>query len=134
MPRSPETGHNARAGAGVMWIGLCVLALLSVPSTPAAAQRPVTISARTTGLHRNEGFLPFYLDSTGRLLIEVPDSVGELELVLKYTQPYFCATCPMALATPDWMAPTRNATSLRVIIRSATREPVAGVVSVSAVM
>ena len=80
MPRSPETGHNARAGAGVMWIGLCVLALLSVPSTPAAAQRPVTISARTTGLHRNEGFLPFYLDSTGRLLIEVPDSVGELLL------------------------------------------------------
>ena len=40
----------------------------------------------------------------------------------------------MALATPDWIAPTRNATSLRVIMRSATREPVAGVVSVSAVM
>ncbi|MDF3009640.1 MAG: hypothetical protein K0S03_436, partial [Burkholderiales bacterium] len=23
----------------------------------------------------------------------LPDSVGELELVLKYTVPYFCATC-----------------------------------------
>ena len=46
-------------------------------------------------------------------------------------QPYFCATCEMALATPEWSAPTRYATSLRVIIRSATREPVAGVVSES---
>ena len=46
-------------------------------------------------------------------------------------QPYFCATCEIALATPEWIAPTRNAASLRVIIRSATREPVAGVVSVS---
>jgi hypothetical protein len=63
----------------------------------------------------------------------LPASVGDEELVLKYTQPYFCATWPMAFATPDWMAPTRNATLFRVIIRSATREPVAGVVSVSAV-
>ena len=47
------------------------------------------------------------------------------------THPYFCATCEIALATPECKAPTRNATSLRVIMRSATREPVAGVVSVS---
>ena len=60
-----------------------------------------------------------------------PDSVGELELVLKNTVPYFCATCEMALATPECTAPIRNAASLRVIRRSATREPVAGVVSVS---
>ena len=35
------------------------------------------------------------------------------------------------MATPEWMAPTRNAASFRTIIRSATRVPVAGVVSVS---
>jgi len=51
--------------------------------------------------------------------------------VLKYTQPYFCATWLMALATPECSAPIRNAASFRVIMRSATREPVAGVVSVS---
>ncbi len=61
----------------------------------------------------------------------LPASVGELELVLRNTVPYFCATCEMALATPECTAPIRNAASLRVIIRSATREPVAGVVSVS---
>ena len=46
-------------------------------------------------------------------------------------QPYFCATCEIALATPECTAPIRNAASLRVIMRSATRVPVAGVVSVS---
>ena len=46
-------------------------------------------------------------------------------------QPYFCATCEMALATPECTPPIRNAASLRVIIRSAMRDPVAGVVSVS---
>ena len=61
----------------------------------------------------------------------LPASVGELELVLRKMQPYFCATCEIALATPECSAPIRNAASLRVIIRSATREPVAGVVSVS---
>ena len=45
--------------------------------------------------------------------------------------PYFCATCEIALATPECRPPIRNAASLRVIMRSATREPVAGVVSVS---
>ena len=35
------------------------------------------------------------------------------------------------MATPECTAPTRNAASLRVIIRSAIRVPVAGVVSVS---
>jgi hypothetical protein len=45
--------------------------------------------------------------------------------------PYFCATWPIALATPELRPPIRKATSLRVIMRSATREPVAGVVSVS---
>ncbi len=60
-----------------------------------------------------------------------PASVGELELVLKNTVPYFCATWLMALATPECTAPMRNAASLRVISRSATRDPVAGVVSVS---
>ena len=57
--------------------------------------------------------------------------MGELELVLRKMQPYFCATCEMALATPECSAPIRKAHSLRVIMRSATREPVAGVVSVS---
>ena len=61
----------------------------------------------------------------------LPDSVGELELVLRKMQPYFCATCEMALATPECTAPIRKAASLRLIMRSATREPVAGVVSVS---
>jgi hypothetical protein len=61
----------------------------------------------------------------------LPASVGELELVFMKMQPYFCATCEIALATPECSAPTRKATSLRVIMRSATREPVAGVVSVS---
>jgi hypothetical protein len=60
-----------------------------------------------------------------------PASVGELELVLRKMQPYFCATCEIALATPECSAPMRNEHSLRVIMRSATREPVAGVVSVS---
>ena len=64
----------------------------------------------------------------------LPDSVGELELVLRKMQPYFCATCEIALATPECTAPIRNAASLRVIMRSATREPVAGVVSVSMCM
>ncbi|HSQ28439.1 MAG TPA: zinc-dependent metalloprotease [Gemmatimonadaceae bacterium] len=80
MPRSPETGHDAYAGAGVMWICLCFLAPLNVSPSPAASQQPATISARTAGLHRNEGFLAFYLDSTGRLLIEVPDSADDLLL------------------------------------------------------
>ena len=57
--------------------------------------------------------------------------MGELELVLRKMQPYFCATCEIALATPECTAPIRKAASLRVIIRSATRDPVAGVVSVS---
>ena len=61
----------------------------------------------------------------------LPLSVGELELVLRKMQPYFCATCEIALATPECTAPIRNAASLRLIMRSATREPVAGVVSVS---
>ena len=61
----------------------------------------------------------------------LPASVGELELVLRKMQPYFCATCEMALAAPECSAPIMKATSLRVIMRSATREPVAGVVSVS---
>src|SRR5688572_23852527 len=61
----------------------------------------------------------------------LPDSVGELELVFRKMQPYFCATWEMALATPECTAPIRNAASLRVIMRSAMREPVAGVVSVS---
>jgi hypothetical protein len=37
----------------------------------------------------------------------------------------------MALATPEETAPIRKATSCRVTMRSATRVPVAGVVSVS---
>ena len=45
--------------------------------------------------------------------------------------PYFCATCEMAFATPECSAPIRNAASLRVMRRSATRDPVAGVVSES---
>ena len=45
--------------------------------------------------------------------------------------PYFCATWLIAWATPELSAPMRNATSWRVIMRSATRDPVAGVVSVS---
>ena len=61
----------------------------------------------------------------------LPASVGELELVLRKIVPYFCATCEIALATPECTAPIRKAASLRVIMRSATREPVAGVVSVS---
>ena len=61
----------------------------------------------------------------------LPASVGELELVLRKMQPYFCATCEIALATPECSAPIRNAASLRVMRRSATREPVAGVVSES---
>jgi hypothetical protein len=47
------------------------------------------------------------------------------------TTPYFWHTCDIALAVPDWIAPTMKATLSRVIMRSATREPVAGVVSVS---
>ena len=43
----------------------------------------------------------------------LPDSVGELELVLRKMQPYFCATCEMALATPECTAPIRKAASLR---------------------
>ncbi len=46
-------------------------------------------------------------------------------------QPYFWATCEIAFATPEWSAPIRKAASLRVMSRSATRDPVAGVVSVS---
>jgi hypothetical protein len=46
-------------------------------------------------------------------------------------QPYFWATWLMALAAPDWTAPTRKWTFSRVIIRSATRVPVCGLVSVS---
>src|SRR5919106_1550771 len=46
-------------------------------------------------------------------------------------QPYFWQTCEMALATPDWIAPTMKCTFSRVIMRSATRVPVCGVVSVS---
>src|SRR3982751_6823299 len=61
----------------------------------------------------------------------LPASVGELELVFRKIVPYFCATCEIALATPECSAPTRKATSLRVIMRSAMREPEAGVVSVS---
>src|SRR5450432_1641823 len=45
--------------------------------------------------------------------------------------PYFCATCEIALATPELIAPTRNATFSCLMRRSATRDPVAGVVSVS---
>ncbi len=45
--------------------------------------------------------------------------------------PYFCATWLMALATPELTAPIRKPHSSRVIMRSATRLPVAGVVSVS---
>ena len=60
--------------------------------------------------------------------------MGELEFVLRYTVPYFWATCEMALATPELTAPIRKAHSLRVIRRSATRLPVAGVVSVSMCM
>ena len=40
----------------------------------------------------------------------------------------------MALATPEWIAPIRMVQSSRVMKRSATRLPVAGVVSVSAVI
>ena len=61
----------------------------------------------------------------------LPDSVGELEFVFRYTVPYFWATWEMALATPELTAPIRKAHSWRVIRRSATRLPVAGVVSVS---
>ena len=46
-------------------------------------------------------------------------------------QPYCWQTCEMALATPDWMAPTMKWTFSRLIMRSATRVPVCGVVSVS---
>ena len=46
-------------------------------------------------------------------------------------QPYFWHTCETALATPDCTAPTMKPTSSRVMKRSATRVPVAGVVSVS---
>jgi hypothetical protein len=45
--------------------------------------------------------------------------------------PYFCATCEMALATPELTPPTMKATLSCLIMRSAMREPVAGVVSVS---
>ncbi len=40
----------------------------------------------------------------------------------------------MALATPEWIAPIRMLQSSRVMKRSAMRLPVAGVVSVSAVV
>src|SRR5215207_5854221 len=45
--------------------------------------------------------------------------------------PYFCTTWEMTLATPELTPPIRKAAPSTVIIRSATREPVAGVVSVS---
>ena len=41
--------------------------------------------------------------------------------------PYFCATWLIALATPELTAPIRKPHSSRVIMRSATRLPVAGV-------
>ena len=48
--------------------------------------------------------------------------------------PYLLATWVMALATPECIAPIRMVQSSRVMKRSATRLPVAGVVSVSAVI
>jgi len=48
--------------------------------------------------------------------------------------PYLLATCVMALATPECTAPIRNAHCSWAMKRSATRVPVAGLVSVSAVI
>jgi hypothetical protein len=56
------------------------------PATPAGAsmaQQPATIAARTAGLQRHDGFIPFYLnDRTGALWLEIPrDSTRALMLV-----------------------------------------------------
>ncbi|HXD24215.1 MAG TPA: DUF5117 domain-containing protein, partial [Gemmatimonadaceae bacterium] len=46
------------------------------------AQQPATIAARTAGLDRHDGFIPFYLnDRTGAILLEIPrDSTRALML------------------------------------------------------
>ena len=61
------------------------------PQTPVAAQIPTapgtSISARTAGLERLDGFLPIYLDQRqGRILLEIPrDSTRALLLVSQAT-------------------------------------------------
>ena len=65
----------------MIWISVLVLTLLSSSSLSTAAQQPTTIQAHTSGLHRSDGFLPFYFDSTtGKLLLEIPASLGEFLL------------------------------------------------------
>ena len=52
---------------------------LAQPNQQGAAQPASSISQRTTGLERREGYLPFYLDGArGRVLLEVPKLNADL--------------------------------------------------------
>lgn len=61
---------------------LLAAAIASAIAAPLLAQQPATISARTAGLDRHDGFIPFYLnDRTGALWLEIPhDSTRALML------------------------------------------------------
>ena len=61
-------------------IALCGAAAAQPPSAPAGAPQPASsIAARTSGLERHDGYVPFYVDAArGRVLLEVPKLVEDL--------------------------------------------------------
>jgi hypothetical protein len=62
-----------RRAAGTALLLPCALFAQSTAAAPAPSPAPATIAARTAGLERRDGFIPFYLnDRTGAVLLEIP--------------------------------------------------------------